>query len=593
MPTPIPIRNSTARRMAKTIHNSFASYFSDFLNITLGAKARFEKGDWLGAQSAHEERIELYKAKVRQTADLLKTVTTKDITHLDLWRQAKIAYTQLLSGATNDEIAETFFNSVFGWINDHDKIDDDLIYVRSSQANKPAASEYSIYVRYRGGPDVGQVFQQILAETEFSVPWEDSARDVANIVRAFAEQVAPRLGGPAPELVFDLLESVFYRGKAAYLIGRILAGEHCFPLVLPVLNNEHGGLYVDTAIFNREEMSVVFSFTRAHFMVDAPLPYQYLYFLKRLLPHKGDNEIYAALGFAKHAKTVFYRELVRHLAHSDDLFCIAPGIKGMVMSVFTLPSHDIVFKVIKDKFDPPKEVTRQIVRDKYRLVSRHDRVGRLADTQEFRNFVFPRARFSPALLAELNLVAPSLLEFQGDRLIIRHLYTERRMTPLNLYLKDADEAQTRNVMEEYGNAIKQLAAANIFPGDMLLKNFGVTRHQRVVFYDYDEICPLTECNFRPLPEPQTEEQALAVRPWYRVEPNDIFPQEFRLFFSGNQLAKQVFEEMHGDLYDYHFWRGLQEQIRAGVIVDVFPYRRKRRFPRDPLNLQGVAAAATA
>ncbi|MGK2915128.1 MAG: bifunctional isocitrate dehydrogenase kinase/phosphatase [Porticoccaceae bacterium] len=583
------IRNSTARRMAKTIHNGFRSYFSDFLNITLGAKARFEKADWLGAQDAQNERIELYKSKVKQVSELLRTVTNKDTTNLDLWRQAKNAYTQLLFGSSNFEIAETFFNSVFGRINDHDKIDDDLIYVLSSQFKQPPATGYSIFIRYDGNRGIEQVFSQILVEAEFSVPWEDSARDVVNILQAFAEQVIPQLRGPLDEIKFDMLESVFYRGKAAYLIGRIVDGEHYIPLVLPVLNNERGELFVDTAIFNREEMSVVFSFTRAHFMVDAPLPHQYLHFLKQLLPHKGDHEIYTALGFAQHAKTEFYRELVHHLRHSDDLFVIAPGIKGMVMSVFTLPSYDIVFKVIKDKFDPPKEVTREIVREKYRMVSRHDRVGRMADTQEFHNFVFPLNRFSPELLVELKQVAPSLLVFQGNRLIIRHLYTERRMAPLNLYLKDADEAQTRNVMEEYGNAIKQLAAANIFPGDMLLKNFGVTRHQRVVFYDYDEICPLTECNFRPTPKPQTEQQEMAARPWYTVGPQDIFPEEFRLFFSGNQLARKAFEELHGDLYDHRFWQSLQEQIRAGLIVDVFPYRRKRRFSREPVTSGGEPA----
>lgn len=577
------IRNSTARRMAKTIHNGFRSYFSDFLNITLGAKARFERADWLGAQTAQNERIELYKAKVRQAAELLENVTNKDITDLELWRQAKGAYTQLLYGSSNIEIAETFFNSVFGRINDHDKIDDDLIYVLSSQSTRMPASEYSIYISYQGNRGVEQVFQQILVDAEFSVPWEDRARDVANAVGAFAEQVIPQLHGRPEDLEFDMLESVFYRGKAAYLIGRIVDGTNLIPLVLPVLNNENGGLFIDTAIFNREEMSVVFSFTRAHFMVDAPVPYQYLHFLKQLLPHKGDNEIYTSLGFAQHAKTEFYRELVFHLRHSDDQFIIAPGIRGMVMSVFTLPSYDVVFKVIKDKFDPPKEVTRDIVREKYRMVSRHDRVGRMADTQEFHNFVFPLYRFSPELLAELQQIAPSLLEIQGNRLIVRHLYAERRMVPLNLYLNGADEAQTRNVMEEYGNAIKQLAAANIFPGDMLLKNFGVTRHQRVVFYDYDEICPLIDCNFRPIPQPRTEEQEYAARPWYTIAPNDIFPEEFRLFFSGNRMAREAFEELHGDLYDYRFWQGLQQQIRSGYILDVFPYRRKRRFHREASN----------
>jgi isocitrate dehydrogenase kinase/phosphatase len=217
------------------------------------------------------------------------------------------------------------------------------------------------------------------------------------------------------------------------------------------------------------------------------------------------------------------------------------------------------------------------VRENYRLVSRHDRIGRMADTQEFHNLTFPLYRFSPALLEELQATAPSLLHIAGDRLIIRHLYTERRMTPLNLYLKTADETETRNVIDEYGNAIKQLAAANIFPGDMLLKNFGVTRHGRGGLLDLDEISFMSGCNFRHLPEPQNEEQALSARPWYTVGPNDIFPEEFRLFFSGNPLARSFFEELHSDIYTPEFWQGIQTEIRAGKIVDVFPYRRKRRF----------------
>src|SRR5690606_28821050 len=154
--------------------------------------------------------------------------------------------------------------------------------------------------------------------------------------------------------------------------------------------------------------------------------------------------------------------------------------------------------------------------------------------QEFQNLAFARERFSEELIEELRTVAPSLLEEHGKALIIRHLYVERRMTPLNLYLQDATDDQLVDVMDEYGNDIKQLAAANIFPVDMLLKNFGVTRHGRVVFYDYDEIVPLTDCNFRAIPPPRTDEEELSGRPWYTVAPNDIFPEEFSLFFSGNQ-----------------------------------------------------------
>lgn len=568
--------SSTARRMAKTIYNGFHSYFADFQNLTLGAKARFEKAHWQAVQTANQDRIELYKNKVKMTADLLATVTNRDITDLDLWRQAKGVYTRLVAGAPNFEIAETFFNSVFGLINDHDKIDDALIYVFSSQ-RPPAGGEYSIYTRYENQASPVDLFRRILLDAEFSVPWEDLERDTRRIAAAFAEEAEPEISSRFHELKFDLLEAVFYRGKAAYLVGRILDGYRSLPLVLAVLNNEAGGLTIDTALFNSAELSVIFSFTRAHFMVDAAVPHQYLQFLKQLLPHKGDYEIYISLGLTKHAKTEFYRELVQHLHQSQDRFVTAPGIKGMVMTVFTLPSYDIVFKVIRDRFDYPKEVTREIVREKYRLVSRHDRIGRMADTQEFHNLIFPLHRFSPELLQELREMVPSQLRIDGDRLIIRHLYTERRMTPLNLYLKRASPEEMRSAIDEYGNAIRQLAAANIFPGDMLLKNFGVTRHGRVVFYDYDELCYLTDCHFRRLPEPHTEEQAMAAAPWYTVGPNDVFPEEFRLFFSGNPQARRVFEELHREIYTPEFWWGIQEEIRAGKIVDVFPYRRVRRF----------------
>jgi isocitrate dehydrogenase kinase/phosphatase len=314
-------------------------------------------------------------------------------------------------------------------------------------------------------------------------------------------------------------------------------------------------------------------------MVDAPLPYQYGHFLKTLMPKKLGYEVYNSLGFPKHAKTEFYRQLVHHLSHSDDQFIVAPGIKGMVMTVFTLPSYNIVFKIIKDKFAPPKEVTHQVVRDKYRLVSRHDRIGRMADTQEFDNLVFPLNRFSDSLLKELHNVAGSSIEIRADKVVIKHLYTERYMTPLNIYLQQANDPEIHSAMEEYGNCIKQLAAANIFPGDMPLKNFGVTRHGRVVFYDYDEIATLTECNFRRIPQPRTPEEEMQAGTWYTVGPNDIFPEEFRLFFSGNIKARKMFEEMHSDLYQVEFWQGLQEKIRDGYVLDVFPYRRAKRFDR--------------
>ena len=580
------IHNSTARRMAKTILNGFRSYFADYLNSTLSAKARYEKADWHGVRQANVERLELYKDKITQTVQYLEMVTNKDIANLSLWSEAKTAYTQLVFNFPNFEIAETFFNSVFSDIHDHDKISDDIIYVLSSQLLEAPEAEYSIFVRYEG-EDFRETFQRIIEESEFSLPKEDLTLDLDCIMGVFNQEVVPYIQGPHSAVKFDLLESTFYRGKAAYMVGRVVDGDNTFPMVLVILNNEEGGLYVDTALFTVDELSVVFSFTHNHFMVDAPLPYQYAHFLKSLMPNKLDYEIYNAMGFPKHAKTEFYRQLVGHLTTSEDQFIIAPGIKGMVMTVFTLPSYNIVFKIIKDKFAPPKEVTHQIVREKYRLVSRSDRIGRMADTQEFDDLIFPLNRFSDALVKELQAVAGSQIEIRGDKLLIRHLYTERYMTPLNIYLETANQEEMQSAMEEYGNCIKQLAAANIFPGDMPLKNFGVTRHGRVVFYDYDEIATLTKCNFRKIPEPRTEQEEMQSGTWYTVGPDDIFPEEFRLFFSGNMKARKIFEGMHSDLYDMSFWQNLQAQIRDGYVVDVFPYRRAKRFNRGKDSLLEV------
>lgn len=578
---------STAHKVARTVLNGFHAMFADFQNVTLAAKARFEQADWQAIQQAQSDRLEVYQSKVNGIIPMLRTLAAADLETLSLWRDTKASYTELIANYANFEIAETFYNSVFCKVFAHRHIDDRYCFVHSSRSEPPATAEHPVIHSYELVRSLPDLIRRILGDYDFSIPYEHMTQDVRNITRTVLEEIIPGQSFTPGGIRVDVLDPVFYRNKGAYLVGRIVGiGSAPIPFVLPILHNERGGVYVDTLIHDPDEVSIIFSFTRSYFMVDAPVPSQIVDFLQGLMPHKKRSELYASIGFRKHSKTEFFRDFVNHLAHSDDQFVVAPGIKGMVMAVFTLPSYDIVFKIIKDRFAPPKEVTREIVEEKYRLVTRHDRVGRMADTQEIKGLHLPRSRFSPELLAELERDVPSQLELANDEIIIRHVYTERRMVPLNLYLRDATVQQVHDVMDEYGNAIKQLAAANIFPGDMLLKNFGVTRHGRVVFYDYDEISHLTECNFRDIPEPRTDEEALSPQPWYTVGPNDIFPEEFRLFFSGNPEARAAFDELHADLYQASFWRNLQERIRAGQVVDVFPYRRVKRFARE------AAASAT-
>jgi isocitrate dehydrogenase kinase/phosphatase len=568
-------------RFARTILNGFESYFAEFQNITLAAKSRFENSDWAGMHRTSTQRIDLYKAKTSSVYEYVELIAGDQLRDFKFWGEARESYARLIVGHNNFEIAETFFNSVYCAVFKHRKIRNEHAFVFSPQADIPDADVSSVYKTYALQGSLPALLEQLLLDYKFSSPYENLQRDIDNIVAVVENYLQPRFDMNGRRVEVQSLEHHFFRNKGAYIVGRIVAGADSMPFVLPLLKNESGDIYVDTVLFGSDKVSVIFSFTRSYFMVDATIPAQYVLFLQQLMPAKPISEIYSALGYNKHGKTYYYRCAFRHMQNTSDQFIIAPGIKGMVMSVFTLPSYDFVFKIIKDKFTPPKEMTREQVKQQYSFVKRSDRVGRMADTQEFTNLAFARNRFSDELIAELHKVAPSLIEEIGTALVIKHVYVERRMTPLNLFLRDATEEQVAAVMDEYGNAIKELASANIFPGDMLLKNFGVTRHGRVVFYDYDEIIPLTQCNFRKIPEPRNEQEEMASTPWYTVRPNDIFPEEFRLFFTGNQRARKVFDQIHSDIYDVSFWTGLQDKINTGHVEDFFPYRRKLRFNRAP------------
>ena len=423
------------------------------------------------------------------------------------------------------------------------------------------------------------ILRKIIGGYTFTARWENLDRDLENVVD-YLNQHAPKQLTDAKHIEVHMLNEVFYRNKGAYLMGKIFADGQMYPLVFPILNNEENEIYLDTVIFEKEETSILFGFARAYFFVYAPEPGAIVQFLKPMIPHKTNFEIYSAIGCQKHAKTELFRHYIEHLDNSDDKFIIAPGIKGMVMSVFTLPSYDVVFKIIKDEFAPPKQIDHATVKAKYQIVKSHDRVGRMADTQQFKNFAFPKDRFSQELLDELLAVAPSIIKLTNSKVVIQHLYIERKMIPLNIYLEQANEEELDNAIDEYGNAIKQLAAANIFPGDMLFKNFGVTRHHRVIFYDYDEISYMHEVNFRYIPPPRYPEDIMLAEPWFAVAPNDVFPEEFETFLLSRPEINKLFKKYHSDLLDADYWKGLQDNINRGNYNDVFPYRRARRFDRD-------------
>ena len=562
-----------ALAIARTILDGFDDYREHFRQITDGARERFEKAQWQQGQAASAARINLYEEKVSEViAGLRARFEDADLLDVDLWPLVKSAYIDLIDLRFDDELSETWYNSIFCGLFSHDLISDGCMFIHTTRPSLRRARAAQTRT-YTPAGKIGEMLAQIFADYRFSEPYADLNADLQRLEAQLRENL-PDWVCKDPDLKVELFSSVLYRNKGAYLVGRLYTRDEQWPLVIPLLHREGQGIQIDALITDEADVSIIFSFTRSYFMVDVPVPAEFIGFLKRILPGKHIAELYTSIGFYKHGKSEFYRALINHLATTDDQFIMAPGVRGMVMSVFTLPGFNTVFKIIKDRFSPSKNVNRATVIEKYRLVKSVDRVGRMADTQEFADFRFPLSKFEPECLAELLEVAAGTVEVKGDTVLIRHCWTERRMTPLNLYLENANPAQVREALEDYGLAIKQLAAANIFPGDMLLKNFGVTRHGRVVFYDYDEICFLTEANFRHIPEPRTPEDEMASEPWYSIGPLDVFPEEFPPFLFADAGQRKLFDELHGELYNADYWKGLQEAIRAGKVIDVFPYRRK-------------------
>ena len=568
-------QRTPALAIAQMILDGFDDYREHFRQITDGARERFEKAQWQQGQAASAARINLYEEKVSEvTTRLQASFDDATLQGIDAWPLVKSAYIGLIDLRFDDELSETWYNSIFCSLFSHDLISDGCMFVHTTRPSlrRARAAQTRIYTPVG---KISDMLAQIFADYSFSEPYADLPADLCRLEVQLRENL-PDWVCKDPELKVELFSSVLYRNKGAYVVGRIYTRDEQWPLVIPLLHREGQGIQIDALITDEADVSIIFSFTRSYFMADVPVPAEFIGFLKRILPGKHIAELYTSIGFYKHGKSEFYRALINHLATTDDQFIMAPGIRGMVMSVFTLPGFNTVFKIIKDRFSPSKNVSRATVIEKYRLVKSVDRVGRMADTQEFADFRFPLSKFEPECLAELLEVAAGTVQVEGDSVLIRHCWTERRMTPLNLYLENANPAQEREALEDYGLAIKQLAAANIFPGDMLLKNFGVTRHGRVVFYDYDEICYLTEANFRHIPAPRTPEDEMASEPWYSIGPLDVFPEEFPPFLFADAGQRKLFDKLHGELYNADYWKGLQDAIRAGKVIDVFPYRRKER-----------------
>jgi len=575
-----------AARCAEIAQQAFFDYQTRFNAITRRARERFLARDWSGSFEDAAERLHFYNDVLDSLASRIRKLMGVRLPERSIWTGIKAVYSSLIACSPAWEIAETFFNSLTRRVFATDGVDQAIEFVDTDFDAPPSSAPITVAKTYRG-QSLPELLCSALTDAFNETCWDDLGK-TAKLAAARIE-AARAAKNSQPEL--EIVSSVFYRGRGAYLVGRVLCeGQLPLPIALCLRHENERGIILDALLHGDVDLAILFSFTRSYFRVVIECPYRLVRYLQQLMPRKRLIDLYNAIGFHRHGKTEFYRDFIAHLRKSSDRFVAAEGARGMVMSVFTLPSYDVVFKLIRDQFDLPKDSTREDVRRRYRLVFEHDRAGRLVEAHEFEHLRIPGDRFDPRVLAELLRDAASIVKMDGGDVVIAHAYVERRLRPLNLFLRENEAEAIAAAGRDYGQSVKDLAASNIFPGDLLTKNFGVTRHGRVVFYDYDELCFLTDCDFRELPEARTPEDEIAAEPWFSVREHDIFPEEFLQFLSFPGPALAALLQHHGEIFGADFWRAIQRQIRAGEVPEVFPYRKERRLTNDQARSLGPAKA---
>jgi isocitrate dehydrogenase kinase/phosphatase len=534
---------------AAQIAEHFRLYNEEFGRITRRAARNFLAEDWHAAQLDSVERIELYEQRVARCAEVVGSQLQTRRTDVALWKDIKQAYESLIARRADSDFYNTFFNSVtrdlFGTVG----VNKEVEFCATSAGRASGAVPIRVY---RVGGSLPTAVREVLTDLPFGSGLGATEAVVHRISAEIGRYFATGRSSGAPESI-ELIEPVFYRGMHAFVVGRLIGDSAITPLVLAFTISQKS-VQLEAVMLSRADVGSLFGYARSYFHVDLPVVSAAITLLRSFMPRKPVDELYTVLGRAKQGKTERFFALQRHLDKSIDSFVHAPGDRGLVMIVFTLPSHDLVFKVIRDKFGAPKTTTRAEVIERYQFVFRHDRAGRLVDAQEFKRLRLPRARFMPELVDELLQQASESCRIEGDDLIVELCYVERRLRPLNLFLREAEPAAAEAAIIDYGGALRDLAASNVFPGDLLLKNFGVTSHGRVIFYDYDEICLVSECVFRDLPKARNEEEESSGEPWFHYGPRDVFPEQWLPFLCIPAALSEVFIREHGSLLTAAWWR---------------------------------------
>ena len=555
---------------SQIIYDGFIRYNNYFHRITRRARTRFEQRDWKGHQNDIVDRVDLYEKSVRRIVLALRRTLGPQLTDKNLWHDIRGYFANLLNQVPDNDFIKTFFNSTTRRIFGTEGHDPELEFISSGPTDDLQLIMSLNIRRYPYWVSLQRIFETILDDFSFRVPYDDINLNATKISKKIKTYTNEKFSKDVEYLRFEFIDSFFYQAARAYLVGKLILSRAESPIII-AFKNENRGISVDAVFLEEKEISLIFGYTRSYYFADPNSVIGTVHFLKSMLPKKPIDELYTVLGRLRQGKTERHRIFTEHLSKTKDKFVHADGEVGLVMIVFTLPSYNLVFKVIRDTFGAPKTISREDVISKYKLVSKHDRAGRLIDTQEFLNLKFPINRFSKELSKELLKNASISVRKENDNLILKRVYVERRVRPLNLYINEYSFEEAARAIIDYGEAIKDLAKTNIFPGDLLLKNFGVTQHNRIIFYDYDEVSLVTDCNFRDIPESNSIEDEMQADTWYYVGEHDIFPEEFIRFLSMNDELKAEFMKYHKDLLTSKYWRRIKNQHLKGQALLVIPY----------------------
>ncbi len=558
---------------AAAIVAAFARYNARFRAITRRAPEHFESRDWKGSQADVVERLELYSTMVNETVEELRRLLGDSARNSRLWAEIKAVYARRIESLADPEFLKTFFSSITRRLFETVGVNAGVEFFALELDPLRGSDAARVTKRYVNRGSLDLLVEELLSDYRFRTPWRDFEGSVGHVTTD-VELKLQSLGEKRPLREVEVIRPIFHQLSRAYVVGCLRGDGWTLPLAIAFRNSPLGVL-VDAVMLSVPDVSILFSFTRSYFHVDLERVSDAVQFLHRIMPAKPVSELFTVLGRAKQGKTERFREIFRHLERTQDRFVRAPGERGLVMACFALQNADVIFKVIRDRFPAVKNVRREEVMAKYDMVFRHDRAGRLVDAQEFRRIRLPKARFEPGMLEELLTECAENVQVEGDDLIVNHVYIERQMTPLNLFVRSAAPEQAEFAVIDYGQCIRDLAYTNIFAGDLLLKNFGVTRHNRVIFYDYDELCRVTDCRFRDVPQATSDEDEMRAESWFYVGENDVFPETFLRFLGFEGRLHEAFLAKHGEILDAGWWRALQDRLGAGELVEVLPYHPHR------------------